>query len=156
MTSGSSGSMGMPSLNFGQTPQQQFADSSSGSTSRSSGTPKSNAKRGANWALPAAKVHHTGVTRPIQVNLEPSRIVLLPERGDNRGPQTVKIAPELSPNDVDHVVTAVQNEVKGWGLAVAEGYWKPVLQVSVAPGAERHFENLQSALKGSGIEIVRK
>ena len=73
------------------------------------------------------------MTRPIQVKLQPDRVVLLPERGDNRGPQTVKVAPELSSDDVDHVVTAVQNEVKGWGLAVAEGYWKPVLQVSVAP-----------------------
>ena len=54
------------------------------------------------------------------------------------------------------VFSAVQSEVKGWGLAVSNGYWKPVLQAEVAPGAEQHFENLQMALKGSGIDILRR
>lgn len=81
---------------------------------------------------------------------------MLPERGDNRAPQVVKIAPELTPDDVTHVVTTVQNEVKGWGLAVSDGYWKPVLQVEVAPGAERQFMNLETALHGSGIDVIRR
>ena len=84
------------------------------------------------------------------------RLVILPERGDDRPPQVVKVAPELSPDDVNHFVSAVQSEVKGWGLAVAEGYWKPVIQAEVAPEAERHFANLQTALQGSGIEIMRR
>ena len=67
-----------------------------------------------------------------------------------------KIDPNLSLEDVNHVVSAVQNEVKGWGLAVSNGYWKPVLQADVAPGAEQHFSDLQMALKGSGIDVIRK
>src|SRR5262245_30251281 len=120
------------------------------------GKPPSTTKRGNNWALPQAKPHETGVTRPMRVSIEPDRVVLVPERGDDRPPQVVKIAPNLSLEDVNHVVSAVQNEVKGWGLVVSHGYWKPVLQAEVAPGAEQHFENLQMALKGSGIDIVRK
>jgi hypothetical protein len=148
---GSQGGMGIPSLTFGQKPPA--AGSSGGS---SSGSPKSTAKRGNNWALPQAKPHETGVTRPLRVSVQPDRVVLVPERGDDRAPQVVKIAPNLSLEDVNHVVSAVQNEVKGWGLAVANGYWKPVLQAEVAPGAEQHFADLQMALKGSGIDVIRR
>ena len=107
-------------------------------------------------ALPDAKPHQIGVTRPIRVSVLADRIILVPEVGDDHGPQIVKVAPELGPDDVNHFVTAVQNEVKGWGLAVSDGYWKPVLQADVAPEAERHFLNLQTALSGSGIDIVRR
>ena len=149
---GGASGMGIPSLTFGQQPPASGASSGS----PGSGSPKSTAKRGNNWALPQAKAHETGVTRPMRVSIEPDRVVLVPERGDDRPPQVVKIAPNLSIDDVNHVVLAVQNEVKGWGLAVKDGYWKPVLQAEVAPGAENHFSNLQMALKGSGIDIVRK
>jgi hypothetical protein len=66
------------------------------------------------------------------------------------------VSPELQPADVDRFVTAVQSEIKSWGLAVADGYWKPVLQFDVAPDAERQFANLQTALSGSGFAIERK
>ena len=149
---GTPGGMGMPSFTFGQKPPP--ATGSSGGPS--SGSPKSTAKRGNNWALPQAKAHETGVTRPLRVNIAQDRVVLVPERGDDRPPQVVKIAPNLSLEDVNHVVSAVQNEVKGWGLAVSNGYWKPVLQADVAPGAEQQFADLQMALKGSGIDVVRR
>ena len=96
------------------------------------------------------------MTRLIRVNLQPDRVVMLPEAGDSRAPQVVKIATEMTPDDVNHFVNAVQDEVKGWGLAVADGYWKPKLQVDVAPGAERQYLNLETALNGSGIEITRR
>ena len=86
----------------------------------------------------------------------PDRLVVAPEQGDRRAPQIVPVAPELTQDDVQHFVSAVQKEVDGWGIAVADGYWKPVLQAEVAPGAERHFLNLQTALGGSGIDIIRR
>jgi hypothetical protein len=153
MSAGSSGGMGMPSLNFGGA---KSAPSSAGGGKGGSGSPNSTAKRGKNWALPQTKQNQTGVTRHIRVSLQPDRVVMLPEAGDNRAPQVVKIAPELTQDDVTHFVTAVQSEVKGWGLAVADGYWKPMLQVEVAPGAERQYLNLETALHGSGIEITRR
>jgi hypothetical protein len=151
---GSSGGMGVPSLNFGGTQNSQSGASSGGKPG--SGSPRSTAKRGKNWALPQAKVNQIGVTRPIHITIEQNRVVVYPERGDNRAPKVVAIAPELSPDDVTHFVDAVQNEVKGWGLAVSDGYWKPVLQAEVAPGAERQFMNLETALHGSGIDVTRR
>jgi hypothetical protein len=43
-----------------------------------------------------------------------------------------------------------------WGMAVAGGYWKPVLKVWVAPDAESRFRELVILLKDSGIEAERR
>jgi hypothetical protein len=135
----------------------QFGSPRPGSTY---GAPQSssaaNAARGNNWGLPGSRGRTTAITRPLHIVVLADRLVLVPERGENRPPQHLPIAPELSPADVERFVTAVQTEIKGWGLAVADGYWKPVLQIEVAPGAERHFSKLQSALAGSGFEIERE
>ena len=153
MTS-SSGGMGVPSFTFGNTKSSAGGAASGGKPG--SGDSRSSGKRGHNWALPQAKPNHVGITRSIRVSVEPQRVVVYPERGDNRAPKVVQIAPELSPDDVTHFVDAVQNEVKGWGLAVSDGYWKPVLQAEVVPGAERQYMNLETALHGSGIEVTRR
>jgi hypothetical protein len=148
------GGMAGPNLNFDFSKKQSGGGGGPGSGSR--GGSRSGKGRGSNWALTNAKPHTIGVTRPMSVQIHSDRIVIMPERGDSRAPVVVPIAPELSPDDVNHIVTAVQNEIKGWGLAVADGYWKPILKAEVAPDAQRHFANLKVALDGSGIEIVRK
>jgi hypothetical protein len=154
------GQMGTPSpsinLDFGG-PKKSSANggTTSGFSSKTSSRTTGSGS-GTNWALQGVKPHQIGVTRPIRVSVLPDRLVLVPDRGDDRPPQIVKVAPELTSDDIDHFVAAVQSEVKGWGLAVADGYWKPVLHAEVAPGAERHFLNLQTALRGSGIDVMRR
>ncbi len=135
----------------------QFGSPRPGSTHGApGGSAAGNPARGNNWGLPGSRGRTTAITRPLHIVVLADRLVLVPERGDNRPPQHLPVAPELTPTDVDRFVTAVQTEIKGWGLAVADGYWKPILQMEVAPDAQRHFANLQSALAGSGFEIERK
>jgi hypothetical protein len=43
-----------------------------------------------------------------------------------------------------------------WGLAVSNGYWKPILTIEVKPGGEECFWELQQLLRGSGIEVEKK
>jgi hypothetical protein len=155
ISSGQPGSSGGPNLNF-TLGQQKNAAPPAGNTSGRGGSRSASKRRGSNWALPDAKPHAIGVTRPLHVAVLADRIVLVPDRGDRRAPVVVPVAPEMSPDDVEHFITAMQKEISGWGLAVADGYWKPVLQVEVAPDAERHFSNLQTALKGSGVDVVRR
>lgn len=109
-----------------------------------------------NWALPTARPHAIGVTRPIPLVVQTDRLMLLPERGRSRPVQELVVQPDLTEEDVQRLVAAVQREVESWGLAVADGYWKPLLVAEVAPGAESQFVRLQSALQGSGLELVRK
>jgi hypothetical protein len=109
-----------------------------------------------NWAVPQAKINSIGVTRPIQVAVLPDRLVIVPERGDDRPPQQFPISPHLLPNEVDGFVAGVQKEMKSWGLAVQNGYWKPQLIIDVAPNAEQQCRELQTALEGSGFDMQRK
>jgi hypothetical protein len=146
--------MGQPSPSGGAAQSgNSSAQSGSGGKSPRAG---SGAGRGSNWALPGANRHSTAITRPIYVAAMPDRLVLLPERGDNRPPQTIRVAPEMTAQQVDAFVSAVQREMKGWGLAVQDGYWKPVLQIEVAPGAEHQYQTLRSALENSGFDVHRK
>jgi hypothetical protein len=112
--------------------------------------------RGTNWGLPGANLRSTAVTRPIHVVVLLDRIVIVPERGDDRQPVTLRIQKAITAADVDKFVAAVQHEMKFWGLAVANGYWKPLLQLQVAPDAEHQYEALVGALEGSGFDVERK
>jgi len=152
------GGQPVPNLPVGQansrSPNNSPASNTSGAAK--SGSTKAGKSRGRNWALTGAKPHAIGVTRPLHVAVLADRLVIVPDRGDTRAPVVVPISPELRPDDVTRFVTAVQREIQDWGLAVADGYWKPVLHVDVAASAERQFAELQTALDGSGFEVVRK
>jgi hypothetical protein len=117
---------------------------------------KSGAGRGSNWGLPGAAARSTGITRPIHVALLLDRLVIIPELGDNRPQQHLRVPDRLRNSDIDGFVAGVQKEMSAWGLAVEGGYWKPVLQIAVAPDAEHHFADLQKALESSGFELHRK
>jgi multidrug efflux pump subunit AcrA (membrane-fusion protein) len=134
--------------------------SGSGSTSQgsaSSGSAVASGRgRGSNWGLSGATNRSTGITRPLQVVVLLDRLVLVPERGDSRPAQQLRISPQMSQAELDRFVETVQLEMKSWGLAVEGGYWKPILQIEVAPDAERHYADLVRGLEGSGFEIERK
>jgi hypothetical protein len=112
--------------------------------------------RGRDWALPGASRHATAITRPIHVAVLADRLVLVPERGIDRVPMHLRISDQITVEEIDAFVAAVQREMKSWGIAVRNGYWKPVLQVEVAPDSEHHFADLEQSLSNSGFEIQRK
>ncbi len=109
-----------------------------------------------NWALPASFGKTTAVTRPIKIACLPDRLVVVPDKGDDRAASVIAISPQLQPAEVDAFVAAVQKRLTSWGPAMTNGFWKPVLQVEVTRGAEPQFETLQMLLQGSGFEIQRK
>jgi hypothetical protein len=81
--------------------------------------------------------------------------MLLPERGESRPPKVVPATGEMV-DVIDELVSAVWEYMEQWGLAVANGYWKPVLHVEVAKGAEYRYRELEVLLEGSGFEVKRK
>jgi hypothetical protein len=117
---------------------------------------KSGAGRGSNWGLPGANARSTGITRPMHVAVLLDRLVIIPERGDDRPQQQQRVPDRLRNSDIDAFVAAVQKEMNAWGLAVEGGYWKPRLEAAVAPDAEHHFADLQKALENSGFELHRQ
>ena len=146
MASSSSSSVSMqagnPSPTMDLTPQQKKAR-------------KAIKSGGDNWGLPNSAGKAVGVSRPIRMECYDDRLLLLPEQGDGRTPLVVPIEQDLSQN-LDAVVAAVWQRMDRWGLAVSNGYWKPILTIDVKPGGEERFWELQQLLQGSGIEVEKK
>lgn len=111
--------------------------------------------RGENWGLPNAAGKATGVTRPIRLECYENQLRLLPEPGESRTPLVVPIEEDINQN-LEAVVAAVWQRMDRWGLAVSNGYWKPILLIEVKPGGEERFWELQQLLRGSGIEVETK
>ena len=113
------------------------------------------AARGENWGLPNRSPTATGFTRYIQVQCSPDRLLVMPEKGDYQGPAVVQMTEDTS-SAVDPLVAAIWKRMESWGIAAESGYWKPIVRVQVAPGAEVRFQELQSLLAGSGLTVERK
>jgi hypothetical protein len=112
-------------------------------------------QRGANWALPNSASHSTGITRPIQVECYSDRLVILPDRGDTREPQTIPVTGPMR-GSVQRFVSGIWSHTERWGMAVAGGYWKPVIKVQVAPDADGRFLELEALMRDSGIQVERR
>jgi hypothetical protein len=110
--------------------------------------------RGRDWGLPPNAAQATGVVRPIRLGCHPDRLILFPERDDRRAPDTILVEGSML-DEIDTLSARIAARVESWGLAVAGGYWKPVLHVQVAPHAEERFRELQMLLDGSGWELRR-
>lgn len=125
------------------------------SQSSSSSSQPIASKRGANWGLPNYTAKATGITRPIRVRIEPGEMLILPERGTKNSARIVPIEGSMT-KATEELVSQLWDEVEGWGIAVSGGYWKPVLNVEAAPGAEERVAELEKLLDGSGLEVRRK
>lgn len=110
--------------------------------------------RGRNWGLAQHAGSATGIVRPIRVACLSDRLLILPDRGESRAPDVVLVEGAMY-DEVDAFVAKLWARVDTWGIAVAGGYWKPVLHVAVTPGAEPRFEELRVLLDNSGLEVQR-
>lgn len=113
------------------------------------------ASRGENWGLPNRSPTATGFTRYVQVQCLPDRLLVMPEKGDYQGPAVVEM-PEDTRSAIDPFVAAIWKRMESWGIAAESGYWKPIVRVQVAPGADDRFQELQTLMSGSGFVIERK
>jgi heme exporter protein D len=109
-------------------------------------------QRGANWALPPTAFNSTGITRPVHVELHHDRLIILPDRGDHRDPQTFPVQGAMR-RSIQPFVSGVWGHTERWGMAVAGGYWKPVIRVQVAPDAHHRLRELETLMQDSGIEV---
>ena len=111
-------------------------------------------KRGADWGLRDAGRGATGITRSIRVECYADRLVVVSERG----PAANKVIPFgwRTASAVDPLISTVWEQMESWGIAGRGMYWRPVLQVYVAPDADRRFADLSTLLNGSGVTLERK
>ncbi len=106
------------------------------------------------WALREHSRHSAAISRPIHVDCYADRLAIVPEAGNGE----TRIIPMQagSERDSNKFVVAVWEIMDSWGMAGREMYWRPVIGVYVAPGAESRFVELNRSLEGSGLVIERK
>jgi len=108
--------------------------------------------RGRDWALPGAAAGATGITRPVRVICQANRLMILPRPGTGSEALVVQLG-DSTKESVDEFVSAIWKHIEGWGIAGPSMYWKPVLNVQVAPGGERRYEHLKQLLHDSGVDV---
>ncbi|MEC8557833.1 MAG: hypothetical protein VXZ82_22745 [Planctomycetota bacterium] len=110
------------------------------------------ARRGRNWAWRDGPRTQTPVVRKVHLHCFVDSWVLLPENGDVNLAVTIPFRGTPEQRAVV-LAKAIIDWVDSWGLALAGGYWKPVLIVDVAPQAAWRFDQLKRLMEGSGLEI---
>jgi hypothetical protein len=116
--------------------------------------PKPIDKRADNWGLRKAGENAFPITRPIHVNCYPDHLVLVPEAG--MGQQKSILMPAGTVKAIDPLVTAIWEQMDAWGMAGKGMYWRPLLSIYIAPGAEQRFQDLDRLLQGSGLIVQKK
>ncbi len=108
--------------------------------------------RGKDWALHENSRSAIALTRPIHVQCWSDRILFLSDRAE-----TIKAIPLEGGTEksVDRFIAAVWEQMNNWGIAGRGMYWRPNLEVYVAPGGEERFAELNVLLAGSGLTVVR-
>ena len=108
-------------------------------------------KRGKDWALPSKSNHSIQVKKPIKVQIGPDAIRIV-EFG--KGIRSIPFKGTTS-TAVPELIEQVWKHIDAWGIAGVNSYWKPVLNLQVAPGASDRFRELKVLLAGSGLELKR-
>ena len=110
--------------------------------------------RGQDWGLPNATRGSVPISRPIRVECHRDRLVIVPEKGTTRS-RSVPLRPQTE-ESIDEFVSAVWEQMQSWGIAGNGMYWRPILNVYVAPDAEGRYAELDALLEGSGFSMERK
>lgn len=106
--------------------------------------------RGNDWTR--QNIRGTAVERTIRLRCQEDRWVIQPEPGQ-QGTKTIFLRKGLVQARTD-LSKALQGRVDSWGMALAGGYWKPKIVVTVDANAQQRYEQLQRVLQGSGIDVI--
>ncbi len=85
------------------------------------------------------------MTRPIRVHCWSDRVVLLSDEG---WPDKTIPFEGRTERAIDIFVPAVWQHMDAWGIAGRGMYWRPTLEVYVAPGGEVAFCRTECAFGG--------
>lgn len=111
--------------------------------------------RGADWALPESTLGAIGVVRPVLATCTDSQVILHPEK--QTGETQAAIPFDISGTAAtQQLVAALQQRMRGWGIAGTGMYWRPLLEMEVTLDGEQRFAQLSALLHGSGLEIRRR
>jgi hypothetical protein len=112
--------------------------------------------RGQDWALRGKNARAVPIRRTIRVLVREDHLAILSEEVTRERHTPVGKAIPLKGDtvaSVDEFVKAVQDHVDGWGTGGDGMYWRPVLQLQIAPDGARRAQDLIRLLNNSGFEL---
>ena len=111
-------------------------------------------QRGRNWGLRDTARGSVGITRPIRIECFADRLVVIAGRGSVQN-KVIQFSSHTE-SSIDTFISAIWEQMESWGMAGHGMYWRPLLQVRVAPGAEQRFLEFSALLEGSGLVLEKK
>ncbi len=130
------------------------------------GTPLSNAastptppqsklsERKKGWALEGAVPFSAPMSRTIKIQCDANQFVFSSQQG-GKTHRAIPIGPSVV-SATDKLVSEIKSQMESWGMAGEKMYWRPILEVTVLPGGEERFKELQYLLQNSGLVVERK
>lgn len=111
--------------------------------------------RGRDWALdPGIQRRGAAVRRNIAVVIHENHYEI--PAGPGGSTRMVMIDPHQPERAVVQVAAEVARRVDNWGVALSNGHWAPVIRARTLDGGEAAFEQLQTLLHGSGVQVERE
>jgi len=110
--------------------------------------------RGADWALKQRALGSVPVSRPIRIDCFGDRLVIVSSHRQQRS-RSVSLGAGAA-DSIDELVSGVWDEIDSWDIAGNGMYWRPVLNIHVAPDGWMRYEELKTLLDGSGIPVRLK
>jgi hypothetical protein len=107
--------------------------------------------RGKNWAIRNANPSMIPIRRTIQILIRDDALVILPEAAGAAGKEFA--FNESSDAAYDELLSAVDERIHDWGMAGEGLYWRPVIELRVAPNGDGRVDQLVQLLEHGGAEV---
>ncbi|MGL6197003.1 MAG: hypothetical protein ACRC2T_19495, partial [Thermoguttaceae bacterium] len=143
---------GVPSVTFQQAARgveqpQTSSGTPANQNSKQAGTTK-------NWGLKNATQAAIAKKKIVHIRCDVDKIVIVKQPGLFNERQIPNGS--SSRETAEQFVKAIWDFMETWDSAGENSYWRPLLRVTVTPGAEKQMQQLKAALAESGIEIESK
>ncbi len=138
-------------------PSSESSSSESGRPSNSkppnSASNSSIAKNlGQGWALQRKQLSSTPVSRTIEMRVESDRWLIVDARDPTKIETTIMLN-EGPAACASQLSKAVKDRIDQWGIAVANGYWVPVIEIKPIGNSNWALAQLNAMLEDSGVII---
>jgi hypothetical protein len=107
--------------------------------------------RGKNWAIRNANPGMIPIRRTIQILIRDDALVILPEAAGAAGKEFAFST--SSDAAYDELLSAVDERIHDWGMAGEGLYWRPVIELRVAPNGDGRVDQLVQLLEHGGAEV---
>ena len=143
----------------GQGSGQQNRGSDTGIAAPSQATGQSSSSnpaspKGENWALPTRTPGAVAYRRPIKVSCFENRLIIHGSQAERRGDVVLDYQSSIQ-SVLDPMIEAVWTRIDSWGVAGFNSYWQPELQITVYPGGNLAYAQLEKLLENSGLGVRR-